>query len=118
MRRFVIGGFVATILSIPSLVSASTWEIDPVHSNAEFGVRHLMVSTVRGHLGKLTGSINLDEQDIGKSSVEASIDATGIDTREPKRDQHLKSPDFLDVAKFPTIGSPRLRMTATRSPAI
>lgn len=103
MHRSIAVTVITTMLIAPSLASASTWEIDPAHTDAEFGVRHLMVSTVHGHLGKVSGTINLDEQDIGKSSVEASIDATAIDTREPKRDQHLKSPDFLDVAKFPTI---------------
>jgi polyisoprenoid-binding protein YceI len=62
-----------------------------------------MVSTVRGHLGKVTGTVTLDETDVTKSSVEASIDAAGIDTREPKRDENLKSADFLDVAKYPAI---------------
>ncbi len=103
MHRSIAATVITTMLIAPSFVSASTWEIDPVHTDVEFGVRHLMVSTVRGHLGKASGTITVDEQDIGKSSVEASIDATAIDTREPKRDQHLKSPDFLDVAKFPTI---------------
>ena len=103
MHRFVAASLVVTALLIPSLGGASTWQIDPVHSDVEFGVRHLMVSTVRGHLGKVTGTLTLDEHDIAKSSVEATIDATGIDTREPKRDQHLKSPDFLDVAKYPSI---------------
>jgi polyisoprenoid-binding protein YceI len=61
------------------------------------------VSTVRGTLGKVTGNVTLDESDVTKSSVTATIDATGIDTREAKRDEHLRSPDFLDTKKFPTI---------------
>jgi polyisoprenoid-binding protein YceI len=85
------------------VAGASTWHIDPAHSSAQFAVRHMMVSTVRGTLGKVAGDVNLDEADLTKSSVEATVDATTIDTREPKRDGHLKSPDFFDVAKYPTI---------------
>ncbi len=88
---------------LPHLSAASTWEIDPAHTSAQFAVRHLMVSTVRGTLGKVAGTVNLDDTDPTKSTLEASVDATTIDTREPKRDAHLKSPDFFDVAKYPAI---------------
>ncbi|HJY81651.1 MAG TPA: YceI family protein, partial [Candidatus Binatia bacterium] len=71
--------------------------------SAQFAVRHLMVSTVRGEFSKVSGTVNLDEQDPTKSSIEATIDTASINTRVEKRDQHLKSPDFLDVAKYPTI---------------
>ena len=91
------------LVAAPASAGASTWRIDPVHSAAQFGVRHLMVSTVRGNLGKVTGVVNLDDADVSKSSVEAAIDATGIDTRDPKRDEHLRAADFLDVARYPTI---------------
>jgi polyisoprenoid-binding protein YceI len=103
MRRFVFVVAVGLAVAIPAFAGASTWEIDSAHSSAEFAVRHLMVSTVRGTLGKITGTLNLDEQDITKSAVEATVDATTIDTREPKRDAHLKSADFFDAATFPTI---------------
>ena len=68
-----------------------------------FTVKHLMISEVNGEFGKTEGTVVLDEKDLTKSTVEATIDATTINTREPKRDAHLKSPDFFDVAKFPTI---------------
>ena len=100
MGRLLVVGF-ALILSVPAF--ASTWELDPAHSSVQFAVSHLMVSTVRGTFDKFTGTVNLDEADPTKSSVEATIDAASIDTREPKRDSHLKSPDFFDVEKFPTI---------------
>lgn len=93
----------AAILAVPSLAFAATYEIDSAHSGAHFTVRHLMVSNVRGEFGKVTGTVNIDEKDITKSTVEATIDASTINTREPKRDEHLRSADFFDVAKFPTI---------------
>jgi len=102
MRRFLLSAVVSIALG-PSFASASTWQVDSAHTAVQFAVRHLMVSTVRGTLGKATGTVNLDEGDPTKSTVEASIDVNGIDTREPKRDQHLKSPDFFDVEKYPTV---------------
>jgi polyisoprenoid-binding protein YceI len=82
---------------------ASTWQIDPAHSNASFSIRHLMISNVRGEFGKVTGTINWDDTDVSKSTAEATIDTTTINTHEPKRDEDLKSPNFFDVAKYPTI---------------
>lgn len=93
----------ALTASTQALAATSTWDIDPVHANAGFSVRHMMVTNVKGEFGKITGSLVLDESDITKSTVEATIDATTIDTREPKRDAHLKSPDFFDVEKYPTL---------------
>jgi polyisoprenoid-binding protein YceI len=79
------------------------WEIDPAHSAALFSVRHMMVSTVRGEFGKLAGTVKLDPADLTRSSVQATIDARTINTREPQRDEHLRSADFFEVEKFPTI---------------
>ncbi|BDG02768.1 YceI family protein [Anaeromyxobacter oryzae] len=86
-----------------ALAQATTWNLDPVHTQTTFGVRHLVISTVRGEFKKTSGVVMLDEQDPTKSSVEATIDATTINTREDKRDADLKSPNFLDVQKYPTI---------------
>ena len=80
-----------------------TYVIDPSHSNAGFKVRHLMVSNVRGEFSGVTGTVVFDAEDPANSKVEAAIDATTIQTREPQRDQHLKSADFFDVEKFPKI---------------
>jgi polyisoprenoid-binding protein YceI len=79
------------------------WQIDPAHSAAHFSVRHLMISNVRGEFTKLTGSAVLDAADPSKSTVEVIIQAASINTREPQRDEHLRSADFLDVANYPTI---------------
>jgi polyisoprenoid-binding protein YceI len=81
----------------------SVWEIDPAHSSVQFSVRHMMVSNVRGAFTKVAGTVRGDEQDPTHATVEATIDTSSIDTREAKRDEHLRSPDFLDVAKYPTM---------------
>jgi polyisoprenoid-binding protein YceI len=84
--------------------AASTkWQIDPQHSDAQFAVTHLMISTVRGEFHGLKGTIELDDKDITKSSVEVTIDANSVDTREPNRDKDLKSDKFFNTDKFPTL---------------
>ena len=83
--------------------ATSTWNVDPVHSVAEFKVKHMMISNVKGQFTGVKGSLALDESDVTKSRVEVSIDAASITTREPQRDAHLKSPDFFDVEKFPAL---------------
>jgi polyisoprenoid-binding protein YceI len=88
---------------VPALSQVQTYDIDPSHSSATFKVRHLMVSNVRGELGQITGRVVIDESDLSRSHVEATIDATAINTRDEKRDAHLRSPDFFDVQKYPTI---------------
>lgn len=93
----------ATILSMPAGAATSNWQIDPQHSSAQFAVRHLGLSTVRGAFSKLSGKMVLDDQDITKSSVEVSIDISTVDTREPDRDKDLRSERFFDVAHYPTM---------------
>jgi polyisoprenoid-binding protein YceI len=83
--------------------STTTWNIDPVHSVAEFKVKHMMISNVKGHFPKITGALSLNESDLAQSQVEASIEAASIDTRDLQRDAHLKSADFFDVEKFPAV---------------
>lgn len=79
------------------------WTIDPVHSNVEFSVRHLMITTVRGRFTGVRGSVTIDEADPAASVVSVEIDAATIDTREAQRDAHLRSADFFDVERFPTL---------------
>jgi len=83
--------------------TAQAWDVDPSHSSANFKVRHLMVSHVRGELGPIAGTVWIDDQDVTRSRVDISIDARKIATRDDKRDEHLRSADFLDVANHPTV---------------
>jgi polyisoprenoid-binding protein YceI len=84
-------------------MAGNSWEFDKVHSSISFHVRHLMVSKVHGRFHDWTGVLELDDADLSRSRVEVTIDAASIDTRETKRDDHLRSADFLDVEKFPKL---------------
>ena len=108
-----IGALAVTVITVlgTGTSHAATFEIDPVHTHVQFAVRHMMVANVRGVFGKVSGKVTLDEADPTQSSVEATIDTASIDTRDAKRDEHLRSPDFLDVAKHPTITFKSKRVT-------
>jgi polyisoprenoid-binding protein YceI len=100
--------------AIPAPQAAvTTWNIDPVHSVAEFKVKHMMISNVKGQFTGVQGVLVLDETDLTKSHVEASIEAASITTRDAQRDAHLKSADFLDVEKFPTLSFKSTRISRT-----
>jgi polyisoprenoid-binding protein YceI len=91
----------STSATLPT--APTTWNLDPTHSSAEFKVKHLMISNVKGHFSKLSGTLTLDEADVTKSHIEATLDATSLETRDAQRDGHLKSADFFDVEKFPKL---------------
>lgn len=109
------------VLGVPGLALAAPWVFDAAHSAVQFKVRHLMVSNVRGDFEKVSATVHYDEKDITKSHAEVTIDANSINTRIKQRDDHLRSADFLDTAKYPTItfkskrvekaGEGRLKMT-------
>ena len=82
---------------------ATQWQIDPAHSAAHFSVRHLMISNVRGEFTNISGSALIDPANLSNSSVEVTIQAASLSTREPQRDEHLRSADFFDVAKYPAL---------------
>jgi polyisoprenoid-binding protein YceI len=94
--------------------STTTWNIDPVHSVAEFKVKHMMISNVKGQFSRVTGMLALDESNLANSHVETSIEAASIETRDPQRDAHLKSADFLDVEKFPSLSFTSTGITVVR----
>jgi polyisoprenoid-binding protein YceI len=105
MKKSLIAFGFAIILAATTTAHAqsTTWQLDPAHSNAQFSVRHLGISNVQGEFTRLTGTVNLDDQDISKSTVTASIDVSSLDTRQPHRDDDLKTDHFFDAAKYPTI---------------
>jgi len=84
-------------------VTTTAWSLDPVHSVAEFKVKHMMISNVKGQFTGVTGVLSLDEGDVTNSHIEATIDATTINTGDAQRDGHLKSADFFDVTRHPTL---------------
>jgi len=101
--RITLGVVAAAALSLPLLAGTTTYQIDPKHSDAQFAVTHLMISTVRGEFHGINGTVVYDDADVSKSSVNVTIDATTVDTREPDRDKDLKSDHFFDVANHPTM---------------
>jgi len=101
MIRRLLAAAISLCLVSPAF--AACWALDPAHTSVQFSVRHMMVSNVSGEFTKLSGTVNGDQSAATGATIEASIDASSISTREPKRDEHLKSADFLDVAKYPTI---------------
>jgi len=103
LSRVVTGGGLAAFLALPVFAGTTTYKIDPRHGSAQFAVTHLMISKVRGEFHAVNGTVIVDDSDITKSSVEVTIDASTIDTREPDRDKDLKSAHFLDVAQYPTM---------------
>lgn len=90
------------ILAQPQ-TATTTWNIDPAHTIAEFKVKHMMISNVKGQFSKVSGVLTLDQSKLVNSRVEATIEAASIETRDGQRDAHLRSADFLDVEKFPTL---------------
>ena len=103
LSRITLGAALASLLAVSSFAATTTWQIDPKHTAAGFAVKHLMISTVRGQFKNVTGTVTVDDQDVSKSVVDVTIDATTVDTGEPARDKDLKSDHFFDVANYPTL---------------
>jgi polyisoprenoid-binding protein YceI len=103
MKRFSLSLIAAFVLTVSAVAQLETWQIDPNHSASQFAVRHAGISTVRGAFGKTTGTVQYDPADVTKTSLDVTIDAASINTRVEPRDKDLRSPNFFDVEKFPTI---------------
>jgi len=103
LSRIALTAGLAAALSPPAAAANSNWQIDPAHSSAQFSVRHMAISTVRGAFSKVTGSVVFDDKDVSKSTVDVTIDANSVDTRVPDRDNDLRSEKFFDVAHYPSI---------------
>ena len=103
LARIAITAGLAAVCSLPAPAATSTWQIDPMHSAAQFSVRHLAISSVRGGFSNVKGTVSFDDKDVSKSTVDVTIDVSTVDTREPDRDKDLKSDKFFDVAQYPTM---------------
>jgi polyisoprenoid-binding protein YceI len=103
LTQWAVGVGLAAVLAVSANAGTTTWQVDPKHSDAQFAVTHLMISTVRGEFHSINGTVVLDDKNISNSSVNVTIDANTVDTREPDRDKDLRSANFFDVAKFPTF---------------
>jgi len=103
MFRFALVVVTGFAMSAIAVAQSGTWQIDPNHSSAQFSVRHLGVSTVRGAFTKVSGSATYDRANPAHTTLNASIEANSVDTRVERRDNDLRSPNFLDVQKYPTI---------------
>jgi len=103
MKRYITPMIALFVLAAPVFTYAVTWEMDPAHSSFQFKVRHLTVSNVKGDFGKSRGVVVIDDKDITQLRLEVTIDAGSVNTGHAQRDEHLRGPDFFDVAKHPTI---------------
>jgi len=103
MRRPIFTLLTLISFLLPSLALASTWTIDPAHSDIGFKIRHMMISNVVGNFEQYTGTVEINEQELSKSTINVTIDTKSINTGITKRDDHLRSADFFDVAQYPTM---------------
>ena len=103
MKRTLLFLLAVVAFAVSGLAQAGTWQIDPAHSAAQFTVRHMLISNVKGAFTKVSGTVQYDPAHVGKTSVEAVIDAASVDTRVEARDKDLRSANFFDVEKYPTL---------------
>ncbi len=103
MRFLILAMVAAAVAVLPAVGQVQTWKVDPAHSAAQFSVRHMGISTVRGAFTKVSGSVQYDPADPTKTTIEATIEAASVDTRVEMRDDDLRSPNFFDSAKYPTL---------------
>jgi polyisoprenoid-binding protein YceI len=103
LGKFGAAVILTAMMALEATAATTTWQIDPAHTAAQFAVKHMMISTVRGEFKNVTGTVVWDDQDVTKSTVNVTIDTKTVNTGEEKRDQDLKSDKFFDVANFSTM---------------
>ena len=103
MKRYMTPMIASFVLAAPVFTRAVTWEMDPAHSSFQFKVRHMTVSNVKGDFRKSRGVVTIDDRDITQMKIEVAIEGTSVNTGHPQRDEHLRGPDFFDVAKYPAL---------------
>lgn len=103
LHKSAIFTAILAITTLAASAQVSKWQIDPAHSEADFTIRHMGISNVHGRFGNINGALTLDEKDITKSSTNATVDITTVDTGVAQRDTHLKSSDFFDAARYPQM---------------
>jgi len=103
IRKFAVAVVLIAAMALQAPAATITWKIDPAHTAAQFAVKHMMISTVRGEFKGVNGTVIWDDQDVTKSSVDVTIDAKTVNTGEDQRDQDLRSAKFFEVEKFPTL---------------
>lgn len=103
MKSFILSLIVSLLIATSSFAATTTWTIDPAHSSVSFKIKHMMLTDVRGHFQDVLGTVVFDDKNLGQSKVDVTIAATSIDTGIQKRDDHLRSAEFFDVEKYPTL---------------
>ena len=103
LRKSAVFTALVAFAAAAASAQVSKWQIDPAHSEADFTIKHMGISNIHGRFGNINGALDLDDKDITKSDVNATVDITSVDTGVAQRDTHLKSPDFFDASKYPTM---------------
>jgi len=101
--RILLTAIVSLALALPAAAETQSWNIDGAHSSAQFSVRHMGISTVRGAFTKVSGTVQYDPGDLAKTVIDATIETASVDTRVEMRDNDLRSPHFFDASKYPTL---------------
>ena len=115
-RKALLASAVIAVSTLPAWAEADEWTVDSAHTAAHFAVKHMMISNVSGDFSKTTGTVKYDGKHLDKATIDATIDVNSINTRDEHRDGHLKSPDFFDAAKYPTITFKSTKIEAGADP--
>ncbi|HEY9758693.1 MAG TPA: YceI family protein [Oculatellaceae cyanobacterium] len=103
LRNAILATSALALVSLPAVADSDEWTVDPAHTSARFSVKHMMISNVNGDFAKVGGTVKYDGKSLDKATINATIDVNSVDTHDENRDKHLKTADFFDTAKYPTI---------------